>query len=195
MARARQGDRAAFDALIAPLRGGLLGIAFVRTGDYLEAEDLTQEALCRAWDHISDLRDASAFPGWLRSILNRACASWHRHNFDCPVSLYDVTLRDFPADNGLQPLEVLLRREREEELRMALCGIPEANRIALLMAIWGDCSYQDIADFSGVPVSTVEGRIYRAKSQLRRKLGSRSSELFGEPDKRWQENPEEETSK
>jgi RNA polymerase sigma-70 factor (ECF subfamily) len=183
VARTQEGDRAAFDSLTASLREGLPGIAFVRTGDYAEAEDLVQETLSRASCHVGDLRDSSAFIGWLRAILGRSCATWHRRSYDRSVSIDDA-LQDLPVDCGAQPPEVLMRREREEELRIALCSIPEQNRTALLMAIWGDCSYRDIAEFSGASLSTIEGRIYRAKSQLRRRLGVKSSDFLGEPSKR-----------
>ena len=192
---AQHGDRAAFDALVAPLRAGLLGIAFVRTGDYPEAEDLTQEALLRAWEHICDLRDPSSFVAWIRAILNRACSTWCRRPREWPISLDDQILIDMPADHGLQPSEVIFRRLRDEELRGALRSIPEANRIALIMAVWGDGSYQQIAEFTGVPISTVEGRIHRAKSQLQRRLRHGYSDPFGEPARRWIEPIDKETPK
>jgi RNA polymerase sigma-70 factor (ECF subfamily) len=193
--RAQQGDRSSFDALTKPLRTGLLAVAFVRTGDYQEAEDLTQESLSRAWSHLSELRDASAFVPWLRSILARLCATWHRRSFDSSISLHDEMLQNIPDKYEMQPPDVLMRRVRAEEIRSALCLVPEANRIALLMAVWGNCSYQEIAAFSGVSVSTIEGRIYRAKSLLRRKLGTKSSDFLGEPVKRWRENSYEEELK
>jgi RNA polymerase sigma factor (sigma-70 family) len=191
--RARQGDRWAFDALAAPLRGALLGIAFVRTGDYPEAEDITQQTLSAAWEHIADLRDPASFHAWIRTILARHCATWQRRNRDWTLSLDDSANRELPADNGLQPPNILLRRLRDEELRSAPRGIPEANRNALLMAVWGDCTYHEIAEFTGVSVTTVEGRIQRAKSQLRRALRYKNPDFFGEAGKRWREPPIEET--
>jgi hypothetical protein len=71
------------------------------------------------------------------------------------------------ADRRPQPLDELLAREQQRSLRQALVALPVANRVALLMHVWGDYSYQEIAAFTGVPVTTVEGRIHRARRQLR----------------------------
>ena len=185
--RAQSGDRTAFDGLVTPMRGGLLGIAFLRTGDRLEAEDLVQETLSRAWERLNDLRDPSAFAAWIRSILARGCNTWHRRGHIRPASLSDILLRECTADGCLQPLPILLQRERDEELRAALREISPENRDALLMAIWGDCTYVEIAEFAGVPVTTVEGRIHRAKSQLRKRLSNDAGDVLGESRRQWRE--------
>jgi len=185
--RAQCGERDAFDTLVKPLRGALLGIAFVRSGGRQDAEDLTQDALTKAWTHIEDLHDPVTFAFWLRSILYRCCATWYRRSVRWPESLSDIALLNQPANQALPPLDILLQRERDEELRVALRSISEENRTALLMSVWGDCTYQEIADFTGVPLTTVEGRIYRAKAQLRRSLRNSNAAILIESSKRWQE--------
>jgi len=185
--RAQCGERDAFDTLVKPLRGALLGIAFVRSGDRQDAEDLAQDALTKAWRHIGDLRDPATFAFWLRSILYRECATWHRRPQSWPASLAELHAKNQLTDRVLPPLAILLRRERDEELRVALRAISEENRTALLMSVWGDCTYQEIADFTGVPLTTVEGRIYRAKAQLRRSLRDFGAEVLSEEPRTWRE--------
>ncbi|HZP81193.1 MAG TPA: sigma factor [Chthonomonadaceae bacterium] len=46
--RAQQGDRCAFETLARRYRNAVWAVAFLRTGDREEAEDLTQETLLRA---------------------------------------------------------------------------------------------------------------------------------------------------
>src|SRR5205823_4465075 len=87
----------------------------------------------------------------------------------------------FLSDRRHQPLEALLAREKQRALRQALTALPYANRVALLMHVWGEYSYQEIAAFTDVPVTTVEGRIHRAKRQLRRLLQAASGEFACEP--------------
>jgi RNA polymerase sigma-70 factor (ECF subfamily) len=195
VARAQQGDREAFDALAQSLRAGLRGIAFVRTGDLQEADDLTQDALLQAWLHIRELKEPSSFLPWLQSILYRACSSWQRRHCTSTIPLDTPRGLDRTASHGPQPIDVVFQRLREEELRCALRTIPQANRIALIMAVWGGNSYSEIAEFTGVPVSTVEGRIHRAKSQMRRQLRYRNSDWGGAPPTRWGEPKEKEKPK
>ena len=185
--RAQCGERDAFNTLVKPLCGALLGIAFVRSGGRQDAEDLTQDALTKAWTHIGDLHDPATFAFWLRSILYRCCATWHRRPQSWPISLTELDSKNRLVDRTIPPLAVLIRRERDEELRIALRAISEENRTALLMSVWGECSYQEIADFTGVPLTTVEGRIYRAKAQLRRSLRDFGAEILSEEPRCWRE--------
>lgn len=133
------------------------------------AEDLVQEVLTQAWQKLPSLHDPTAFLAWIKAIMANACRSWHRRAHARPAFLEEQE-DALPADRQQQPLEALLIRERQRALRQALGALPETNRLALMMHLWGDYSYQEIAGFTGVPVTTVEGRIHRAKRQLRRLL-------------------------
>lgn len=182
--RARAGDRDAFDVIAGRHRAMLLALAFVRTGSLDEAEDLVQEVLTRAWCKLATLQDVEAFVPWLKAIAANACRNWYRRSRPWPESLS----RDLDAqlpDPGPTPLQVLLERERQRELRQALLALPAANRMALMMHVWGR-SYEEVAAATGVKVTTVEGRIHRARRQLRRLLRDEGEEFLGEPRRRWQ---------
>jgi RNA polymerase sigma factor (sigma-70 family) len=184
--RARAGDRAAFDRLAERYRAALRAMAFLRTSDREAAQDLAQEALARAWAALPTLREPGAFLAWLKRIAARACLDWHRPPRPELLSLDDEGLSRLPAEAALQPLAILLARERQRALRQALASLPDANRVALLMHVWEGASYEEIAAFTGVAVSTVEGRLYRARKQLRRLLLDDEDSLFGRPTCRWQ---------
>ena len=188
--RARAGDRAAFDRLAGRYRAALRAMAFLRTSDREAAQDLAQEALTRAWEALPTLREPAAFLPWLKRIAARVCLSWHRTARPESLSLDSENLSRLPAEAALQPLEILLARERQRALRQALASLPDANRIALLMHIWEGASYAEIAVFTGVAVSTVEGRLHRARKQLRRLLPDDEDALFGRPARRWQASDE-----
>ncbi len=188
--RARAGDRAAFDRLAGRYRPALRSMAFLRTGDREAAQDLAQEALTRAWEALPMLREPGAFLPWLKRIAARACLNWHRPARSEMLSLDGEGLSRLPAEAALQPLAVLLARERQRALRQALASLPDANRIALLMHVWEGASYEEIAAFTGVAVSTVEGRLYRARKQLRHLLPDDEDALRGRPARRWRASDE-----
>ena len=185
--RAQSGDEAAFERLATHFRAAVTAVTFTRVRGREDAEDLTQEVLVMAREKLGDLRDPEAFPGWLRTIALNVCRTWNRRPRIWPDSLdaeeWSLSLRD-PSPG---PLEALLARERQRDWRRALRMLPETNRIALLMHVWGGYPYEEIAAFAGVSVGTVAGRIHRAKSQLRRVLRSGAGELLGEPRRRWRE--------
>lgn len=55
-------------------------------------------------------------------------------------------------------------------LAAALARLPVSQRDALLLLVWADLSYSQIARATGVPVGTVQSRISRARRRLRRQL-------------------------
>jgi RNA polymerase sigma-70 factor (ECF subfamily) len=52
----------------------------------------------------------------------------------------------------------------------ALAGLPASQRDALLLLVWAELSYEQIAAATGVPLGTVQSRISRARKRLRRQL-------------------------
>ena len=180
--RAQGGEQAAFARLAGHYRAWLLALAFLRTGDREEAEDLVQEVLARAWEKLPSLRQPEAFAGWLRQIMQHACQSWQRGRGRWPLSLEEAAPA---APVAVDPPAVLLARERQRAVRAALLSLAPDNRLALLLHLWGDYSYAEIARLLDVSLSTVDGRIYRAKQHLRRLLHEQAGELFAEPRRRW----------
>jgi len=166
---AQGGDRAAFNTLASHYRPLLFALAFLRTSHTEEAEDLVQEILLKAWEKLPTLHSPALFLPWLKTITANACTSWHRRSQFLPKLLDTEAASHLTSDRG-RPLEQLLQREQQRELHDALLMLPEANRISLLMHVWGGSSYEDIAASVGVPATTVEGRIYRARRQLERLL-------------------------
>jgi RNA polymerase sigma-70 factor (ECF subfamily) len=58
------------------------------------------------------------------------------------------------------------------QLAAALARLPKAQRDALLLLVWADLSYEQIAAATGVPLGTVQSRISRARQRMRRQLAA-----------------------
>ena len=55
-------------------------------------------------------------------------------------------------------------------LAAAVARLPAGQRDALLLLVWADLSYDQIARATGVPMGTVQSRISRARRRLRKQL-------------------------
>jgi RNA polymerase sigma factor (sigma-70 family) len=164
------GDGAAFDQLVHHYRPVLLALTFLRTRNIYEAEDLVQQILIRAWQKLPGLHQPALFLPWIKTIAANACSTWYRRCSPQTTSLDTEPVCRLLADGAPKPLEIALSGEKQRELHRALLLLPHANRLALLMHVWGNYSYAEIAAFTEVRVTTVEGRIYRAKRQMQQLL-------------------------
>jgi RNA polymerase sigma-70 factor (ECF subfamily) len=79
------------------------------------------------------------------------------------------------AQEGGDPLNWLLGRERQQSIRRAIDSLPELDRQILILKHTENWSYQQLADRLGVSLNTVEYRLLQARKRLRAEL-SRSTE-------------------
>lgn len=142
--------------------------AYRLSGSATEAEDLTQDAFCKAQSQFAQLRDRSRVRSWLFSILRNAYLYQLRgertHRL---VSLESVG--DCAEPNGSENLPEI----DSAELQTALNELPEVYRTPIILYYFEDFSYRDIADQMELPIGTVMSRLARAKAFLRQQLEPR----------------------
>jgi RNA polymerase sigma-70 factor (ECF subfamily) len=172
---AQTGNRDAFAQLASHYRVWLLAMAFMRTSDHDVADDMVQEVFIRAWEKLPSLKNPEAFTGWLRRIMINACSTWYRGQENGMLPFKEI---QEAAPTSTEPVNIIVAHERQRALREALLSLAPDNRLALLMHIWGNYSYADIARLLDIPESTVDGRIYRSKQQMRRLLQNKYADLF-----------------
>ncbi len=138
--------------------------AYRLCGSAADAEDLTQEAFCKAQLNLSQLRDPARAKGWLFSILRNGYLHRRRSEQNLRVlSLEDVGDVAEPAAEPLPDLD-------PERLQQALGELPEAFRTPVILYYFEDFSYRDIAEQMDLPLGTVMSRLARAKAHLRSRL-------------------------
>lgn len=138
--------------------------AYRLSGSAADAEDLTQEAFCKAQLQMAQLRDPSRAKAWLFSILRNAYLHRARTRRQHPhVPLESVGDLAEAAPDPLPEVE-------PEQLQQALNDLPEVFRTPVILYYFEDFSYRDIAEQMDLPIGTVMSRLARAKAYLRLKL-------------------------
>ncbi|HVS34410.1 MAG TPA: sigma-70 family RNA polymerase sigma factor [Gemmataceae bacterium] len=158
------GNRRTVQQLVDENYAALYGYAYRLSGAAADAEDLTQEAFCKAQASFSQLRDRSRARPWLFSILRNAYLHRLRadRNARC-VSLDDVG--DLPEASPDRLPEV-----DPEQLQQALNELSEVYRTPLILYYFDDFSYREIAEQMDLPIGTVMSKLARAKAWLRSRL-------------------------
>src|ERR671916_796147 len=102
--RARDGDRHAFDRLVAARLPQTFRLAKAITGHAGDAEDVTQEAFLQAWRNLPRLRDPDRFDAWFgRILVNEARMALRRRDRVMTVSVDPIDVHDDDATRGYVP--------------------------------------------------------------------------------------------
>lgn len=169
LARARTGDRSAFDALAARHAGRLERFLLTMTGDATTAADLRQDTLQRAWTKLAQLASDARFRSWILAIAANAARNHLRaevqRRHDGDAALADV------AEPRRSALSSIVRREDATRLALAIDRLPIALREAFVLFVVEDLPYAEIATITGVAEGTLHVRVHRAKALLRQQLG------------------------
>jgi RNA polymerase sigma-70 factor, ECF subfamily len=180
--QARCGSGEAFAAMVAPYAPTVYRRARRLTGNTTDAEDVSQEALLKAWsrlDQFTGKRDEKAdeFRAWLSRIAANTSIDVLRQRRDAKtVSLEDR--RDPNEDtigSGIavcedNPEERYARREMGRLLADAIVQLPRELRQACLLRDVLHYSTQEVADRLGISVVAVRLRLFRAHRRLRENM-------------------------
>jgi RNA polymerase sigma-70 factor (ECF subfamily) len=172
--------RRQFEKLAVPHLRAVYGLALRLTGDRTTAEDLAQETFLKAFRAFGSLRDTDRVRPWLFQILSRLISDFGRgraaeaSSFDPQdldrFSLYDLIWEEDPYPYSDRLHDDFLAAFRDEDVRRALLGLPEAYRLPLVLLYVEDLSYRELAEVLGCPVGTVMSRLHRGRKILEREL-------------------------
>lgn len=165
------GSREAFDELVRRYQGQIVNLARAMTNSDDQADDLAQEAFVRAWRSIGSFRADATFKTWLYGVAlnvirtHRTRRSRLLRLFSSDAGGTNATRQPIErgsADDGIErPLAM------RQAIDRALATLPEALREAVVLRDVQGLEYQEIAAALGVPIGTVESRIFRARKRLR----------------------------
>lgn len=192
VARSKSGDLEAFNALVSRwekrLYNYLLRLLSNRAGFRDDALDLCQEAFLKAYQSIGSLEDGAKFPGWLYRIAHNLAYSELRR----PAIMQSLDARrdeQGPGDRkGGECISIRnsaawstasggASREMELAVARALDTLPEEQREAIVLKVYHGFLFQEIAEITSCPLSTVKTRIYAGFAALRTILGERAAQL------------------
>jgi RNA polymerase sigma-70 factor (ECF subfamily) len=189
LARARQGDAAAFCLLIQPLQIRLFRQAAALTGDVSLAEDLVSETRIRAWKHLSRYNETCRFSTWLYAILLHCHQEAARHARSRPVSLARLPFtqvqelhqqQENDPSSGLSPVEAAAQNEAVRQLNRCVGMLAEKHREIIRLRFFEDASLPDMAAVLDCSVGTVKSRLHHALEKLR-KMKMNLPDMKGHP--------------
>jgi RNA polymerase sigma-70 factor (ECF subfamily) len=167
LARARAGDRAAFEQLYRWFERPIYTLALRMSGDREEARDVLQETMLKVIGRIGEFRGAgSPFWGWLRQIaVNEALMRLRRDKkFSQEIGVDDASM--FPEDNAPLPPAAA----DAAILQRALASLPAATRSVLWLYHAEGYTHDEIAALMQRTASFSKSQLARGTKKLRAAL-------------------------
>jgi RNA polymerase sigma-70 factor, ECF subfamily len=164
VARAREGDLRAFEALVRRYQRPLYHLALRMTGCSGDAEDVVQEVFLTAWRRLPEIRDDAALPGWLYRTTTRRCLNVLRRSR--PTAEFDETTPAPTQAPGEDPQRAAEASQQVRALTAALARLPPTQRAVWLLREVHGRSYEEIATLLATTPHAVRGRLARARVQL-----------------------------
>lgn len=148
-------------------RQNVHAFCYHRIGDFQDAQDLVQEIFLKVYLSLNQLRDPGKFSGWLYRIAINNCNLWLRKRKAKTLSLEDP---DKFEDTSPSIYEGYQRKELESKIKEALSQLSENNRLVITLRYLAGRSYNEMAEFLNLPLSTVKSRVHEGRKQLREEL-------------------------
>lgn len=163
VARARARDTGAFRELVERHRDRAYGLALRMLRSPADAEEVTQDALVRAWLALPQFRGESRFSTWLHRIVARRA-----------LDRAEVLKRRRGRETGVEAAERLAGETGETEgaaramrLERMIAGLSDAQRAAVTLFYYEGRSVEQVASILGLPSGTVKTHLSRARAALR----------------------------
>jgi RNA polymerase sigma factor (sigma-70 family) len=157
----------AFGELVLRFQNMAYGYAYAVLGDSYLAQEAAQEAFVTAYQHLQQLREPSAFPGWLRRIVltqsNRLIRGKH-----LPVQSIEM-VPQLSADQS-DLAAAIERQELVEQVRVAIQALPKQQRLAVILYYIDGYSQNEVAAFLEMSVDAVKKQLQRARNRLQERM-------------------------
>jgi RNA polymerase sigma-70 factor (ECF subfamily) len=173
-------DQARFTEVAMEHMPGLYSAALRMTRNAADAEDLVQETYLKAYRAYASFQEGTNLRAWLYRILTNTFINSYRAAKRRPEVTDVEDVEDLYLYKRMSaPGGIRAGRSAEDEaldtftddvVKTALEELPEAFRMAVLLADVEGFSYKEISEITDVPIGTVMSRIHRGRRALQKTL-------------------------
>jgi len=178
---ARDGNRFAFQQLVAMLEPRIFRMIFYRTRSREDAEDICQDVFLKAFRNLKKLQQPERFESWLfRIAVNRVKDYHRRQKFRSLFSvLHDNDGQDDAqpepaAERGTDTMDAIVRKEFWQKVHTMLDQLSKMEQEVFLLRFIDDLVINEIAEVLHKSESTVKTHLYRALGKFKKDAAFRA---------------------
>ena len=171
--RAQDGDIDAFEKLVKRYQGRLFRSAYMIVRNRQDSEDIVQDTLVQAWGSLHLVREPAAFRGWIMQICTNKATSMVRKRQRRATDSYDAEglegvsgAAEMTSSSTADPADSSEVNAQIQALANLLASVEPELRVVWILREIDEMSYEEIAKTLNLTVSTVRGRLARARSLI-----------------------------
>lgn len=168
IARFKNGDMEVFSDLVRKYQNEVYSFILRMIGSRMDSQDLTQEVFIRVFKGLNGFKCKSLFRTWLFRITINVCRSHFKRN-----SLFSNNSLDKEGQASLDKEgqasieEKVIHKEQREALRELISQLPYKQRITLILKIYHELTFLEIARVVDSSIGTVKANFHFALNKLR----------------------------
>ncbi len=160
---AANGNAPAQASLYQQFSRAMFNICLRMAADKMEAEDLLHDAFIIAFKNLKQLKQAEAFPGWLRKIVVNECIKQSRNKFHFKDE-------DEVPERTEDGIENWWENVSMDLLHQEIRRLPDGCRQVFVLYVLEDFTHRDIAEKLGCSEGTSKSQYHRSRSLLRERI-------------------------
>ena len=167
------GDSKSFEVLIERHRNRLFSYIYYTVKNRHKAEDIFQETYIKAITSMLEGRysESGRFLPWITRIAHNLIIDHFRQEKQlniCSTDSFTVPVLNSPKYSDSTIEDELVREQIYTDVRNLVDYLPEEQKEVILLRHYGDLSFKEISEYTGVSINTALGRMRYALINLRR---------------------------
>jgi RNA polymerase sigma-70 factor (ECF subfamily) len=167
IARAKGGDRQAFNTLVRLNKDKMFALIYRMTGDREAALDLMQDTFLAAYMKLSGFRETAVFSSWLYRIASNKTLNYLRRKK--LVSFLPFGEKGVP-DIGYETENKVVSSELNTEIKKAVEELPPKQKLVFNLRFYQQLPFGEIAAILSRSESSVKTNYRKAIEKLRKRL-------------------------
>jgi RNA polymerase sigma-70 factor, ECF subfamily len=166
------GDESALSLLIDRHQSKIFGFIYSKIGDRDTTDDIFQDTFIKVIKTLksNNYNEEGKFLPWVMRIAHNLVIDHFRKSKKMPLfrETEEFSIFSIMSDQSLSKENQLITEQVELDLKRLIDELPSDQREVVLMRMYQDLSFKEIAELTGVSINTALGRMRYALLNMRK---------------------------
>jgi RNA polymerase sigma-70 factor, ECF subfamily len=164
------GDTAAYAQLVDRHKNLVFTIAVRVARNREDAEEIAQDVFVKAYQKLSEFKQASRFSTWLYRIAYNEAVSHTRKKVLSTVTIEEQITENIPEDALEEEVMGLDRHQQKSVIEKVLHRLPEEDQLLITLFYMGERPVSDISEVTGLSESNVKVKLHRIRKKIYKEI-------------------------